>query len=515
MQEILRRRIRAERGEELLMSAAEAAGYIEDGMVLGVSGFTPSDYPKLIPRELVKRVENGEKLQVDIYSGATVGTEIDTEMVRAGMIRKRLPFCNNADIREAINRGELSYLDMHLSQSGQAMDYGFLRPIDLAIVEVIAITEEGDLIPSIAVGNTAAVVKNAKQVLVEIAMKKPLELEGMHDIYFNEKPPARKAIPIINAADRIGSKTIPCGWEKIRGIVISEAEDHTRPFVEPDPVSVKISQHLIRFLENEIREGRMPKKLLPLQSGIGNVANAVLAGLKEGPFEHLQAYTEIIQDGMLELMECGKLDFASATCLSLSAEGFQKLYRNLDFFKDKILLRPEEISNHPEVIRRLGVVSMNTAIEADIYGNVNSSHIMGSRMMNGIGGSGDFSRNAYLSIFTTPSTAKEGAISAIVPMVSHVDHTEHEVMVLVTEQGYADLRGLSPKERAEVIIEKCAHPDYRPMLREYLEDAGKTANGQHTPHNLRNAFSWHQRYLETGSMRKKGRKEKAKNETAE
>ena len=503
MQETLKRRIRSDKGEALRMSAAEAAGYIRDGMVLGVSGFTPSDYPKLIPRELVKRAQSGEKLQVDVYSGATVGTEIDTDMVRAGLIRKRLPFCNNADIRAAINRGELAFLDMHLSQSGQAMDYGFLPPIDMAVVEVLAVTETGDLIPSIAVGNTAAVVKNAKQVLVEIAMKKPLELEGMHDIYFNEKPPKRKAIPIEDAADRIGSTAIPCGWDKICGIVLSEEEDHTRPFVEPDAVSVKISRHIIRFLEQEIRAGRMPKELLPLQSGIGNVANAVLAGLKEGPFTHLCAYTEIVQDGMLELMECGKLDFASATCLSLSMDGFQKLYQKLDFFKDKILLRPEEISNHPEVIRRLGVISMNTAIEADIYGNVNSSHIMGSSMMNGIGGSGDFSRNAYLSIFTTPSTAKNGAISSIVPMVSHVDHTEHEVMVLVTEQGYADLRGLSPKERAETIIENCAHPDYRPMLREYFEHAKENANGQHTPHDLQNVFSWHQRYLKNGSMKER------------
>ncbi len=226
MQETLKRRIRSDKGEALLMSAVEAAAYIRDGMVLGVSGFTPSDYPKLIPRELVKRAQSGEKLQVDVYSGATVGTEI--------------------------NRGELAFLDLHLSQSGQAMDYGFLPPIDMAVVEVLAVTETGDLIPSIAVGNTAAVVKNAKQVLVEIAMKKPLELEGMHDIYFNEKPPKRKAIPIEDAADRIGTAVIPCGWDKIRGIVLSEEEDHTRPFVEPDAVSVKISRHIIRFLEQEI-----------------------------------------------------------------------------------------------------------------------------------------------------------------------------------------------------------------------------------------------------------------------
>ena len=70
-------------------------------------------------------------------------------------------------------------------------------------------------------------------------------------------------------------------------------------------------------------------------------------------------------------------------------------------------------------------------------------------MMNGIGGSGDFTRNAYISIFTCPSVAKEGKISAIVPMVSHLDHSEHSVNIIITEQGVADLRGKSPKERAE------------------------------------------------------------------
>ena len=113
----------------------------------------------------------------------------------------------------------------------------------------------------------------------------------------------------------------------------------------------------------------------------------------------------------------------------------------------------------PEIIRRLGVIAMNGMIEADIYGNVNSTHVMGSRIQNGIGGSGDFARNGYLSIFMAPSTAQKGTISTIVPMVSHVDHTEHDVQVVVTEQGLADLRGLSPRQRAHLIIEKCASAD--------------------------------------------------------
>ena len=121
--------------------------------------------------------------------------------------------------------------------------------------------------------------------------------------------------------------------------------------------------------------------------------------------------------------------------------------------------------------------------------------------MNGIGGSGDFARNAFLSIFMAPSTAKQGGGSTIVPMASHVDHTEHDTMIVVTEQGLADLRGLSPRQRARDIIAKCAHPSYRSMLEDYFDRACRNSFGKHTPHLLREALSWHARFVETGSMR--------------
>ena len=120
-------------------------------------------------------------------------------------------------------------------------------------------------------------------------------------------------------------------------------------------------------------------------------------------------------------------------------------------------------------------------------------------MMNGIGGSGDFARNAYLSIFVTQSASKENnAISHVLPTVSHVDHTEHDVDILVTEQGLADLRGLAPRERAKVIIQNCVHPDYKEQLQDYFERACK--RGGHTPHILEEAFVMHARFNETGSM---------------
>jgi len=214
----------------------------------------------------------------------------------------------------------------------------------------------------------------------------------------------------------------------------------------------------------------------------------------------LTAYTEVLQDGMLDMLLSGKMTCASATAISLSPEVLVRFNNDLDTYRQSIILRTQEISNHPEVIRRLGVIAMNGLIEADIYGNVNSTHVMGTQIMNGIGGSGDFARNAFLSIFMTPSTAKGGAISSIVPMVSHVDHTEHDVQVIVTEQGLADLRGLSPKKRAKVIIENCAHPTYKAALLDYYERSLRYSVGKHTPHLLNEAFLWHRNFLEKGHM---------------
>jgi succinyl-CoA:acetate CoA-transferase len=288
--------------------------------------------------------------------------------------------------------------------------------------------------------------------------------------------------------------------KKVVAVIETNDADRNTPFKPLDDESRMIAGHLLDFLTNEVKQGRLPKNLLPLQSGVGNIANAVLAGLLEGPFENLTSYTEVIQDGMVDLLDSGKMRVASATAFSLSPEYANKMNDNAAHYRDKIILRPQDISNHPEMIRRLGVIACNGLIEADIYGNVNSTHIMGSRMQNGIGGSGDFTRNAYISCFVTPSTAKGGAISAIVPMVSHHDHTEHDVQVIITEQGLADVRGLSPRKRAKVIIENCAHPLYKAMLWEYYEHSCKVANSHHTPHDMHQALSWHARFLDTGTM---------------
>jgi succinyl-CoA:acetate CoA-transferase len=478
-----------------IMTAAEAAALIPSGSHVGMSGFTGSGYPKEVPVALAERIDAihkaGEPFKISVWTGASTAPELDGALARVDAIEMRLPYQSDPITRKRINDGSMDYIDIHLSHVAQYVWFGFLGKLDVAVIEVAGVTEDGHLIPSSSIGNNKTWLDQADKIILEVNAWQSLALDGMHDIYYGtERPPNRKPIPMIKASDRIGEPYFRVDPEKIVAIVETDSSDRCTAFSPPDTNSQLIAGHIIDFLSHEVKAGRLPENLLPLQSGVGNVANAVMAGLEASHFENLTAYTEVLQDAMLSLIKCGKLTMASATAVSLSEEATADFLQNIDFYRERIILRPQEISNHPELIRRLGVIAMNGMIEADIYGNVNSTHIAGTAIMNGIGGSGDFARNAYISMFMTPSTAKNGAISCIVPMVNHVDHTEHDVQVIVTEQGLADLRGLSPKNRAKLVIEKCAHPSFRPALEEYFERALKGKTGLHTPHLLDEAFSF-------------------------
>jgi succinyl-CoA:acetate CoA-transferase len=498
-------RIRSRAFAAKVMSADEAAGLIPAGATIGMSGFTGAGYPKAVPGALARRIAEastrGERFTVSVWTGASTAPELDGALASVDGIDLRMPYQSDPVSRAKINSGTMDYLDLHLSHVAQMVWEGFLGHLDLALVEVTGVTEDGKLIPSSSVGNNKTWLDLADRVILEVNSWQPAGLEGMHDIYYGTAlPPHRMPVPIVHPTDRIGVPYLHCPPEKIAAVVPTNDPDRNAPFQPAGEDARRIAGHLLEFLAHEVRQGRLPGTLLPLQSGVGNVANAVLAGLDEGPFRPLTAYTEVIQDGMLQLLRSGTLAAASATAFSLSPAGMDELIGNLGAYREQIVLRPQEISNHPEVVRRLGCLAINGMIEADIYGNVNSTHLMGSSIQNGIGGSGDFARNAYISMFVTPSTAKGGAISCIVPMVSHVDHTEHDVHVIVTEQGLADLRGQAPRRRARQIIDKCAHPDYRPALQDYFDRAMAGAPGRHTPHLLEEALSWHVGYLHKGTM---------------
>ena len=480
-----------------VMSASEAAALFEDGMSVGMSGFTRAGDAKALPLALVERARRAP-LNLTLLTGASLGNDSDGLMANAGVVARRMPFQSDAALRRKINTGEVMFIDQHLSETAEQLRSGDLKPIDVAVIEAVAITADGGIIPTMSVGNSVGFAQQARHIIVEINLNAPLSLEGLHDIYVPEQRPHRGAIPLLTPWQRIGATAIKVDPERIAAIVITDSPDSPSNALPGDAETAAIARHVIAFLEGEVRAGRMGPELLPLQAGIGTIANAVLHGLLESPFRDMTMYSEVLQDSAIELLDSGHLAMASASSITLSVAVHERFIRDIERYRERIVLRPQEISNHPELVRRLGVIALNTALEFDIYGNVNSTHVGGTHMMNGIGGSGDFARNGQISIFVSKSVAKDGAISSVVPFAAHVDHTEHDVDVLVTEWGLADLRGLAPRERAPLIIERCAHPDYRPQLRAYFEAA--LAGGGQTPHLLEEALSWHLRYRRDGSM---------------
>lgn len=499
--------------KELLSKVCDAkkvAALFKEGDILGISGFTPCGYPKITIHELAERMKE-TPFQVDIWTGASTGSQIDSELIAVNGVRLRMPYQTNHDVMRAINKGEVKYFDLHLSQVAQQVREGFFANYkgervtgpDYAIIEACKIINDNGqvgIVTTTAIGNSPVFVTQAKKVIIEINTTQPVQLDGMADIYEVPNPPYRKPIEITSAGDRIGKTYIPVDPEKIIAIVPCDMPDVTRPLSPLDDVAIAMGNNLVEFLTNEVKQGRLPKNLLPLQSGVGNVANAVINGLVNSDFTNLSVYTEVIQDGMFDLIDKDKIDMISGTSLSPSPEGLIRFYNNIEKYSKKIILRPQEISNNGEVIRRLGIIAMNTALEMDIYGHVNSTHVSGTNMMNGIGGSGDFSRNCALSCVFCHSTIKNGTISAVVPFCTHIDHTEHETHVFISENGVADVRGLCPKDRAKAIINNVAHPMYRDQLMDYYERACVACGNSQTPHILSEAFSFHESLAKNGTM---------------
>lgn len=510
----LRQRIRKNSLHAKIMRVEETVHFFKNGMNLGFSGFG-GGHPKAVAHVLADYVENNHlqgRLRFNVYTGASIGRDIDNRWAALGMMDRRCPYQAGETIRREINNGNIRMIDRHLSHYAQEFTYGVFPPdrggkIDIALIEATGVTEDGGIILSSSVGISPEIIQCADKIIIEINTAVPT-WEGVHDIFIPEPLPHRRPLLINGICDRIGAPHVVCDSGKIIAIVESQRQDPGRPMDPVDEGSKTIAAHILDFFQSEVKAGRLPKNLLPLQSGVGNIANAVVSGLVEGPFANLRMWTEIMQDTTLDFFDSGKLDLASATSFGLSAAGIQRLYDNWRRYASKIVLRPVQISNHPELVRRFGVIGMNTPVEFDIYAHCNSTLVSGSRIVNGIGGSGDFLRNAHLSIMHSPSVrpAKNDptGISCVVPMATHVDHTEHDLDILVTEQGLADLRGLCPKDRAQVIIDKCVHPDYREIIQEYFDRAKReclASMSAHEPHMLHKSFKMHEHLAEKGTMK--------------
>lgn len=484
-----------------VISAEEAAALIPHDALVGFSGFTPAGAAKAVPRALAARAKAlhtaGQPYQLRVLTGASTGKSLDQTLAEADAISWRAPYQSAKSLRDGANKGTVDFVDMHLSHVSQAVLQGVYGKMDFAVVEATEVTPDGRVFLTTSIGNSPTYLQYADKVIVELNHYHSPRLREMADITIVPAPPQRNVLSVLGPLTKIGWPYAVVDPKKIVGVVHTNEPDEINAFSPAGDISRKIAANVVDFLLEEMASGRMPKEFLPLQSGVGDVANAVMENLGRNPdIPPFTMFTEVYQDACVDLMESGRLVGASSTALTVTPAQLQRIYANMDFYSQRIVLRPMELSNNPGIARRLGVVGMNTAIEVDIYGHVNSTHVGGTQLMNGIGGSGDFVRNGFLSFFMCPSFAKGGKISTIVPMCTHVDHNEHSVQIVVTEQGLADLRGLSPIKRAKKIIEKCAHPAFRGYLMHYLENSP----GGHIRHDLSKCFEMHLNLQREGSM---------------
>jgi succinyl-CoA:acetate CoA-transferase len=472
------------------MSAQQAARLIESGMTIGVSGFA-TGFPYAV---LMAMCEPGGPRGLTVLGGAIGSEEPFPSMTNTGVMTRFYGWQRCRELRYKLNHGEVGFIDVHLGQFAGKIRKGDYGKLDFSVIQCMKIREDGGLVPALAAGIVNALVECSEKIIVELNTSLSAELEGIHDFGLN---PEKRLVSML---DRLGDDFLPCPPEKLAAVVITDDVEERLPTRDTNEIYEGIAASVIRCLRRETESGRLPKDFT-LQVGTGGVANAVLQGLREGGFKGLSMFTEILSDSALDFLDSGVFKEATTTALDLSPEALDRVTANLQTYKSKLVIRPLDVTNNAKRIDDMGLVGMNTVVEADIYGNVNSTHVTGTNMISGLGGSNDFSRSCKLSIFITPSTAKNGNISCIVPMVTHHDSTEHDTDIIATEYGFADLRGKTPKERALLIIENCAHPDYRGLLRDYFGEACKATRGAHTPHILHKAFAFQERLARLGTMK--------------
>ena len=456
-------------------------------------------YPKAVVESLLQRKQSGEDLSLNLITGANVPW-LDETLGVEKIITRRAPMVASRTLAAQANDGSLSYVEQQMSKMPRLLRNSSFGEIDVAVVEALGFDEDGDLIPSSSVGMNHYLMDAADQIIVEINGAQPEVLRNLHDVYIPAAPPDTQPIPLVRTNQRIGKAGIQVDPKKIRYIVETDIPERMGPQPSGTALTSSIADHLLNFLELEVRKtgGHLP----PIQTGFGSIADSVADGFQRSGLRNLQFFCGGTTEPVLELLVSGKATAISTGGLGMS-ERVEQILNDTPNLRDHLVIRNGDITNSAEVIGRLGLVALNTGIEIDIYGNVNSSHIAGSRVVNGIGGGATFAQNAGLSVILIPSTAKGGAISNIVPMVSHQDISEHDVDVVVTEHGIADLRGLDDGERADAIITHCASEAYKGQLTAYMQTARDQCGGHH-PQLPEAAFGWYRRLKEEGTMLEKG-----------
>ena len=476
-------------------TAEQAADSIRDGMTVAMSGYAMAGYPKAVVEALVRRRQSGEDLSLTLVTGANVPW-LDETLGAQRIIARRAPMVASRTLAAQANDGSVRYVEQQMSKMPRLLRNGSFGRIDVAVVEALGFDDHGDLIPTSSIGMTHHLTDAADEIIVEINAAQPEVLRDLHDVYIPAAAPNTQPIPLVRTTQRIGHSGIPIDPGKIRYIVETDTPERLGPQPSGTATTRTIAENLMNLLKQET--ARSGGFLPPIQTGFGSMADSVAEAFQQSSFDNLQFYCGGITEPVLELLASGKATALSTGGLGMS-ERVEQILSDTPNLRDHLVIRNGDITNSAEVISRLGLVALNTGVEIDIYGNVNSSHVSGSRVVNGIGGGASFAQNAGLSVILIPSTAKGGAISNIVPMVSHQDISEHDVDVVVTEHGIADLRGLDDGERSDAVVANCASETYRGQLTAYLEKAREQCGGHH-PQLPEAAFGWYRRLKEEGTM---------------
>ena len=346
------------------ITAAEAAALIQNGDTIGLSGFTPAGVPKSVPAEIARKAEKehaeGKEFKINILTGASTGQSCDGMLANAHAIKFRAPYTTNKDFRTHVNNNEISYSDLNLSNMATQIRQGYLGQVDWAIIEACEVEQTGGkarIYLTAAGGISPTVCRLARKgIIIEVNAFHSKKCMGIHDVYEIEDHPYRTPIMIMKASDRIGKPYVEVDADRIKGIIECNIPDEARAFKAPDAITTQIGNNVADFLLANLKSGKIPPTFLNLQSGVGSGANAVLGALGQCPdVPNFSIYTEVLQDAPVQLMREGRVLSASACSLTVTNECLQGIYNDMDFFKDKLVLRPSEISNSPEVIARIGV----------------------------------------------------------------------------------------------------------------------------------------------------------------
>jgi len=416
-----------------LRTADEAMRYVKSGMRVYIQPGCAE--PETLVEALMRR--GPEVYDVEIVHMMTMGCAPYVAPEMAGHFRHNAMFIGS-NVRDAINDGRADYTPIYLAEIEELFESGAM-PIDVALLELSPPDSHGFCSFGVGVDTSLTAARCARYVVAQI----------------NNQMPRTYGDSFIHVS-------------KLDAIVES-----SRPLCElKKPKSTDVHIAIAKQVAGLIEDGAV------LQTGIGGIPDSVLPFMDR---KDLGVHSELVSDGVIPLIEAGVItgarkNFKPRKIIVGFVLGSRKMF---DFVDNNPMfeLHPTAYTNHPASIgRNNNMIAINSALQIDLTGQVCSDSI-GNQFYSGIGGQVDFLRGASYSkggkpIIALSSTAKDGTISRIVPMLSPgagVVTSRGLVRYVVTEYGVAYLHGKSIRERAKALIE-IAHPDFRDELYRYCEE---------------------------------------------